>query len=160
MYLLSMKKFYLLIVFLFISNCTLNKVVKHHGVHFLDKKQEKLTVSVSNANDIVDILGPPSTKSKFDNDVWIYIERKNSKSSVMKLGKKKLIVNNVLVLEINSRGLLLKKEFLDINKMNKIDFAKKSTETIYNRDSFVYDFLSSMRQKINDPLKKRKNRSN
>ena len=32
--------FYLIVIFLFISNCTLNKVIKHHGVHFLEKKNE------------------------------------------------------------------------------------------------------------------------
>jgi hypothetical protein len=40
--------------------------------------------------------------------------------------------------------------------MNKIKFSKQETENVYTKDSFVYDFLSSMRQKINDPLGKRK----
>ena len=57
------------------------------------------------------ILGPPSTLSSFDNDVWIYIERKTTKSSLIKLGKKKTMVNNVLILEISSNGLLVKKDF-------------------------------------------------
>ena len=34
-------------------------------------------------------IGPPSTKSTFDNDVYIYIERKTSSSKLRKLGKKK-----------------------------------------------------------------------
>ena len=83
-----MKKIFFFILLLLISNCKLNKVVKHHGVHFLDKKQEKLSLKTTNKNDIVKILGPPSTKSTFDNDLWIYIERKTTKASVFKLGKK------------------------------------------------------------------------
>ena len=153
-------KILFILLFLFISNCTLNKVVKHHGVHFLDKKQKSLELQSSNRNDILSVLGPPSTKSSFDNDVWIYIERKTTKSSVIKLGKKKTIVNNVLVLEIDNSGLLVKKDFLDINNMNKIKFSEKSTELTYSKNSFVYDFLSSMRQKINDPLGKRKKKKN
>jgi hypothetical protein len=51
---------------------------------------------------------------------------------------------------------MLKKDFYDITKMNKIKFSKKKTEEKYTKKSFVYDFLSSMRQKINDPLGKRK----
>ena len=90
MYLLFMNKFLIIAIFLLISNCTLNKVVKHHGVHYLDKKQEKLILSNTNKNDIIKILGPPSTKSTFDNDVWIYIERKHIESSLFKLGKDKL----------------------------------------------------------------------
>jgi hypothetical protein len=75
---------------------------------------------------------------------------------MLKLGKEKIIVNNVLVLEINYKGLLVKKDFYDINKMNKLTFTEKSTKKTYSKKSFVYDFLSSMRQKINDPLGKRK----
>ena len=150
-----MKILYILL-FIFISNCTLNKVVKHHGVAFLDKKEKKLLLNTSNKNDITSLLGPPSTKSNFDNDIWIYIERKTSKQSLLTLGKKEIIVNNVLVLEIDNKGLLVKKEFLDIEDMKKLKFSKKNTEITYSKNTFVYDFLSSMRQKINDPLGKRK----
>ena len=133
-----------------------NKVVKHHGVHFLDKKQEKLILNSTNVNDILFLLGPPSTKSTFDTDIFIYIERKSTNKSIFKFGKEKIIVNNVLVLEINYKGLLVNKDFYDINKMNKLTFTEKNTEKTYSKKSFVYDFLSSMRQKINDPLGKRR----
>ena len=141
---------------LFISNCSFNKVVKHHGVNFLDKKEKKLTILKANRNDILDILGPPSTKSSFDNDLWIYIERKTSVSSVFKLGKKELIVNNVLILEIDTKGLLVKKNLFNINDMNNINFSKDYTAASYSKSTFVYDFLSSLRQKVNDPLGKRR----
>ena len=141
---------------MFISNCTFNKVIKHHGVHFLDKKQDKLYISKTNKNDILTELGPPSTRSTFDNDIWIYIERKTSKRSLFTLGKKKLYKNNVLVLEIDNKGLLVKKDFFDINDMNKLEFSENKTTVQYTKNSFVYDFLSSVRQKVNDPLGKRK----
>ena len=151
-----MKNIFIIFIFFFIANCSLNKVVKHHGVHFLDKKQEKLTLNKSNKNDITEILGPPSTTSTFNNDVWIYIERKNTKSSIIKLGKRKLIVNNVLILEIDNKGLLVKKDFYNKQDMNKISFTDQDTQINYSKRSFVYDFLSSMRQKVQDPLGKRK----
>jgi len=151
-----MKKIIIIAIFLLTSNCTLNKLVKHHGVHFLDKKQEKLTLSTTNKNDIIKILGPPSTKSTFDNDVWIYIERKLVESSVFKLGKDKLIVNNVLVIEINNQGLLVKKDFYDLNKVNEYKFTEAKTEVAYSKQSFVSDFFSSLRQKIDAPAKKRR----
>ena len=152
-----MKNIYLFIILTFIfSACNLKNIENHHGVHFLNKKQEKLTVGISNKNDILKLLGYPSTKSTFDNDLWIYIERKTDNSSIIKLGKEKLIVNNVLLLEINNRGLLKKKELIDINQMQKIEFSAKTTESNYSKRTFLYDFLSSMRQKINDPLGKRK----
>ena len=153
-------KILLLIIFLLIVNCKLNKVVDSHGVHYLDKKQQSLTVNKSNKNDIIVLLGPPSTKSKFDNDLWIYIERKKTRTTFLKLGKKKIFSNNVLLLEIDSKGLLAKKEFLDINDMQEVKFIDDVTDISYSKKTFVYDFLSSMRQKVNDPLgiraKKRK----
>ena len=151
-----MNKIYFIIIFLCIANCSFNKAIKHHGVNFLEKKQEKLILKTTNKNDIIKILGPPSTKSTFDNDVWIFIERKTTTKKIFKLAKKKILVNNVLVLEIDSYGLLVKKEFYNMEKMNDLDFSKRTTETTYTKKSFVYDFMSSMRQKLNDPLGKRK----
>ena len=150
------KLFIFFIISLFISACTLKKVEKHHGVHFLDKKQEKLKVNRSNKNDIIKLLGSPSTKSTFDNDLWIYIERKTDNSSLTKFGSEKIIVNNVLLLEINSMGLLEKKEFLDLKNMQDLKFSELTTNNQFKKNTFLYDFLSSLRHKINDPLGKRR----
>ena len=74
------------------------------------------------------------------------------------MGRRELVVNNVLVLEIDERGLLAKVEFYDIEDMNKLKIDSDATSVGYNKKSFVYDFLASMRQKINDPLGVRKKR--
>ena len=151
-----MKKIIFLSLVLLLSNCTLNKVVQHHGVHNLEKKQLKLKINTSNKNDITKIIGPPSTKSTFDNDVYIYIERKTSSSRLTKLGKKKLLTNNILILEINSKGVLVSKKFYDKKSMQKIKFEENITNTDYSKRSFVFNFLSSLRQKIDDPLGKKR----
>jgi len=148
--------FYIIFLSLLVSNCTLNKVKKHHGVRYLETKQAKLTLNKSNKNDIINILGPPSTKSTFNNDLWIYIERTTSKKSLIKLGQTKIITNNVLILEIDTYGLLVKKDFIDITQMKDLDFLPNQTNNNITKKSFLYNFLSSMRQKINDPLGKRK----
>jgi outer membrane protein assembly factor BamE (lipoprotein component of BamABCDE complex) len=150
-----MKKL-LILTLLFLASCSLNKVVQHHGVHNLEKKQTKLKVNFTNKNDIIKIIGPPSTKSTFDNDVYIYIERKTSTSKLTKLGKKKLLANNILVLEIDNNGILLSKKFYDINDMNKMNFNEAQTGVNYSKKSFIYSFLSSLRQKIDDPLGKKR----
>ena len=148
--------FYIIISFFLITSCTINNVVKKHGVRNLEKKQKNLITLEANKNDIQEILGPPSSKSVFDNDLWIYIEREITNDKLLKLGKEKLITNNVLFIEIDSKGLLVNKSFYDINEMNETKLSKLSTEAKYTKKSFIYDFLSSMRQKINDPLGKRK----
>ena len=96
----------LILIFLFLSSCKFERLVDNHGTHYLEKKQKKLTINVTNKNDIINILGPPSTKDKFDNDVWLYIERKKTNQGVLALGRKKTYLNNVLLLEINNKGLL------------------------------------------------------
>ena len=122
----------------------------------MEKKQAKLKINETNKNDIIELIGPPSTKNTFDNDIYIYIEKKTSNSKLMKLGKKKLIKNDVLVLEIDNDGILLTKKFYNKNDMNKINFDVNITGMNYSKRSFVLDFLSSLRQKIDDPLGKKR----
>ena len=140
---------------LVVSNCSLNPVVKHHGVPLLEKKQASLIVNKSNKNDILEILGNPSTKSKFDTDLWIYVERQQTQSKIKNLGRMKVFKNDVLILEIDNYGLLKKKNFYNINDMNKINVVEATTQTGFEKNSFIYEFMSSMRQKINDPLGQR-----
>ena len=143
---------YLFILSLIVTNCSFEKVVRHHGVSFLEKKQKNLIINKTNKNEIIEILGKPSTQSKFNNDVWIYIERKQTQSQFKNLGKMKIYKNDVLVLEIDDYGLLKKKDFYNVKDMKKIDIVKKTTEGNITKNSFIYDFMSSLRQKINDPL--------
>ena len=150
-----MKKL-LLLSLIILSSCSLNKVIHHHGVNNLEKKQAKLKINFTNRNDILDLIGPPSTKSTFDNDIYIYIERKTSGTKLTKLGKKKLVKNNVLILEIDNNGILLSKKFYDKNDMNNLNFDKNETNIEYEKRSFIYNFLSSVRQKIDDPLGKKR----
>mgnify|MGYP001438406580 CR=1 FL=1 len=122
----------------------------------LEIKNKKLIINENNRNDVIKILGPPSVTSSFDNDILFYIERKISTDKIYKLGKRNIIKNNVLMIEIDNRGILVKKEFYDLNKMKDLKVVSTETEIDYKKQSFIYDFLSSMRQKINDPLGKRK----
>ena len=154
------KTLYIIFFSLIVTNCSLKPVVKHHGVPFLEKKQKNLILNKSNVNDIRKILGNPSTRSKFNNDVWIYIERRQTQSELKKLGKMKIYKNNILVIEIDKFGILKKKEFYNMNDMENIKITKITTDDKFEKNSFIYEFMSSMRQKINDPLgvraKKRK----
>jgi len=152
------KILYIIFFSLIVTNCTLKKVVKHHGVPFLEKKQATLIINKSNKNDIRKLLGKPSTTSKFDKDVWIYIERKQTQSALKNLGKMKIFKNDVLVLELDNYGILQNKEFYNKDDMENIKITEATTEAGFKRNSFIYDFMSSMRQKINDPLGKRANK--
>ena len=146
------KILYIILISLIVSNCSFKPVVKHHGVPFLEKKQLELTINESNKNDIRKILGNPSTTSKFDNDVWIYIEQKKTQSKLKNLGRMKIYENNILILEINKYGILKEKKFYDKEAMKNIEIVKATTRSGFEKKSFIYNFVASMREKLNDPL--------
>jgi len=149
-------KIILIILTLFLSNCKLNKVVNHHGIHNLELKSKELFVNKTNVNDINKILGPPSSSSYFNNDVLIYLERKTSNSKLLKLGKRKLIVSNVLLLEVDKRGMLINKEFLNKNDLNKLKISQKETKISTTKQSFISEALSNVINRIDDPLGKKR----
>ena len=146
-----MKKIsYFIFVILIATSCSLKPVDNYHGVAFLEEKQKELLINTSNKNDILKILGAPSTESIIEDDLWIYIENRKSRSSLLKLGKGVVVTNNVLVLEINKKGLLKNKKFYNIDDQNEIQFNKDTTK-MSEKDSFVYGVISSLRQKIDSP---------
>ena len=149
-------KIILIILAIFLTSCKLNKVVNHHGIHNLEAKSQELLINQTNINQIKDLLGPPSSTSYFDEDILIYLERKTSNSKLLKLGKKKLIANNVLLLEVDNRGMLINKEFLNQDDLNKLKFTDKTTKTTADQESFVSRALSGVITKIDDPLGKKR----
>ncbi|MDC2997007.1 hypothetical protein OAY51_00190 [Candidatus Pelagibacter sp.] len=149
-------KIILIILTIFLSSCKLNKIVNHHGIHNLELKSEKLLINETNINDIKKILGPPSSTSYFDNDVFIYLERKTSNSKLLKLGKKKLLVSNLLLLEIDNRGILINKRFLSKNDLNELKISKKETGLNTQERSIISQALSNIIDKLDDPLGKKR----
>ena len=149
-------KILLIILAIFLTGCKLNKIVNHHGIHNLEAKSKELLIDKTNINEINELLGPPSSSSYFDNKVLVYLEKKTSNSKLHKLGKKKLITNNVLLLEVNNKGMLVNKKFFNKKDLNNIKFSKKTTDVDIGKQSFIYKTLSGVRSKINDPLGKKR----
>ena len=147
---------YLLFALLTITNCSLNPVINHHGVHNLDLKQSKIIIGVTNKNDLIKIIGPPMIKSYIDENVLIYIEKKTSSSKLSKFGKQKLLVNDVLVLNFDNKGILINKLLLSKEEMNNISFEEKITEMNLSKKSFIIQALQTIRTSIDDPLSKKR----
>ena len=152
-----MKKIFLLLFFFLLTlNCAKNKVSNTHGVRFIEKKFEILELNKSNKNDVRKFIGPPSTVSEFDNK-WVYIERQKRSQSLLKLGERKINMNNVLIIEFNESGILISKNLLNINDMNKIIASDKKTQKKFSNNNLVYDIFSTLREKINAGTRKKKN---
>jgi len=140
----------ILLLSFFLLDCQRNKVIKSHGIIFLEKREALLKTSVTNKNDVVGILGQPHIRSMKDKNTWLYIERTKTRGSVHRLGQNILLNNNVLVVKFNKYGILEEKIFYDKNKMNDHKFKKEVTDNVVKRGSFLESFLSSIRRKM-DP---------
>jgi outer membrane protein assembly factor BamE (lipoprotein component of BamABCDE complex) len=142
------KYFYLFLVLFLISSCQTNEVIRTHGISYLENREKLIFVNKSNKNDVVELFGQPSTKGMTDDNLWIYIERTMTKGTMLKFGRNYLKKNNTLVLEFDKYGMLIKKEFYDKDKMQKLAFTKDITENELRKENFIYSFLSSIRQKM------------
>ena len=155
-----MTKYIFIFIFFIISSCSSGKVVNTHGNNLINITNSKLIVNKTNKNDIIDLLGPPSSKSSFNENIWIYIETKKQSTSLFKIGSRKLIKSNVLVVRLNERGVLKKKDYYNIDDMNKIKFSEQVTKSGYDKNSYVYGVLRSLRDKINSPIKRKSSKDN
>jgi outer membrane protein assembly factor BamE (lipoprotein component of BamABCDE complex) len=145
--------YFLLIILFFITSCNKKEILKTHGIAYLEKREKLIIINKSNKNDAIAILGQPSTKGMIDDNLWIYIERTSTRGSILKLGKNYLKKNNVLILEFDKYGILAKKEFYNKDNMKKISFSKETTSNEIMKENFIYSFLSSVRQKMQNKRK-------
>ena len=148
-------KILILFLFLFTLNCSTNKVSKNHGFKSLETKFEKIVINQTNKNDIIDLIGSPSTKSDFNKNKWFYIERRKTNQSLFKLGQKKIEKNNILMVEFNNRGILKNKKIFDMDDMNEIKYVKSLTQKEFKQNNFLYNIFTSFREKMNAPARNR-----
>ena len=132
----------------FLTNCQKNKVIKSHGIFYLENRDRLLKVNNTNVNDVIKILGQPHTKSIKDKNTWLYIERTKTRGKMIKLGRNVLMNNNVLIVKFNEQGILKEKILYNKDDMNKYKFAEVITVNEIKRGSFIDSFLSSIREKM------------
>ena len=149
-------KYIFIILFVFIVNCKGNKVSNYHGNKLLDKKYDIIKVNSTNKNDLLKLIGPPSSISDFDENKWFYIERLKTNQSIIKLGNQVIKKNNVLIVEFNKMGVIKNKEILNLENMNDLKYLKQTTEKDFKQDNVIYNIFTSLREKINAPARTRK----
>jgi len=153
---MSFIKLFYLLIFIITINCSGNKVSNYHGVKSLETKFQIIHLNKTNKNDLISLIGPPSIKSDFNNNKWFYLERQKSNQSLLKLGAQKIKKNNILVVELSDSGILINKKLLNLGNMNDVKYLKTETNKEFKNKNAVYDALSSLREKINAPLRNKK----
>ena len=148
-------KYFITLIFILTLNCSGNKVSNYHGSKLLSSKYNMIEVNVTNKNDLIKIIGPPSTISDFNKNLWFYFERLKTNQSLVKLGTQKIKKNNILIVELNNKGILKSKRILDLDDMNDVEYIKIVTTKEFKNDNLIYGIFSSLREKINAPLRNR-----
>ena len=149
-----MKKL-IFIIFIFIISCSANKLSNFHGSKSLEKKFSSIEKNKTNKNDLVKIIGQPSTISDFNTNKWFYIERLKKNQSLLKLGRQKIKKNNILIVEFDNKGILTTKKLLNLNDMKDIKYLEEITEKEFEQDNIIYNVFTSLREKINAPARNR-----
>ena len=148
-------RIFFIFLFLFILNCSSNKISINHGFKSLQEKFNKITINKTNKNDMLKIVGPPSSVSNFNKNKWFYIERMKTNQTIFKLGIKKIDKNNILIVEFNNKGILKDKKILKLNDMNDIKYVKAITEKDFRQNNILFNIFSSLREKANAPVRNR-----
>ena len=143
-----------IIIPLFLYNCSFNVKKDNHGLTSLNTRGQILVLKKSNKNDVIKLIGKPHTKSIENENKWIYFERRVEKGKFHKLGKNILTENNVLELNFDKYGVLVKKNIINIDDMNKIKTYARQTENNVKQQSAIAGFLSSVKQKMYNKKKK------
>ena len=142
----SIKKLILRVLLLFfLTSCSTEPVRQVHGVPNLENKYNSIFNEISNKNDVINIFGETLLKEYPDDSIWIYAETERTNNF---FGNKKIIKNNLLVLEFNSKGILISKNILDAKKIKDLDFEKITTKSFALNENFSKKFLTSLRKRL------------
>ena len=142
-------------IFIFIIGCSANKLSNYHGNKLLERKYDNIIINKTNKNDLIKMIGQPSTISDFDKNKWFFVERLKKNQSLLKLGKQKIKKNNILIVEFNDKGILVSKNLLNIENMNELEHLEKITQKEFQKDDLIYNIFTSLREKINAPARQR-----
>ena len=115
----------------------------------------KIEVNKTNKNDLINLIGNPSSISDFDSNKWYYFERLKTNQSLLKLGNQKIKKNNILVVKLDNYGIVKSKKIITIDDMNDVKAIKDFTKKDFENKNLMYGLFSSLREKINAPARKR-----
>ena len=148
------KNLSLLIIIVAISSCALKKIDYAHGVLNLNAKEKLLETKKTNKNDTIKLLGESLAYDFTNKNIWIYSEVRETRSFY---GKKIIVKNDVLVLEFDQKGVLIKKNLLNLNQINEIVFDDSGTKTMSINQSVLKQILSSTKKRMDAAKDKYKN---
>ena len=149
-YLKIILKIIFAILFFQLNSCGL-KVIENHGQIYEENINFKeLQVGKTTKNEIVELLGSPSTTSNFDNEQsWIYISSEFKKFIFLDGSNTD---QKILILSFN-QNTLKNKELLSKNDINNIEYEETLTDSRGKKVNWIKEFFTNLNP---DPYGRRK----
>ena len=149
-YLKIILKIIFAILFFQLNSCGL-KVVENHGqIYEKNINFKELQVGKTTKNEIVELLGSPSTTSNFDNEQsWIYISSEFNKFVFLDGSNTD---QKILILSFN-QNTLKDKELLSRNDINNIEYEDTITDSKGKKINWIKEFFTNLNP---DPYGKKK----
>ena len=149
-YLKIILKIIFAILFFQLNSCGL-KVIENHGqIYEKNINFKELQVGKTTKNEIVELLGSPSTTSNFDNEQsWIYISSEFKKFIFLDGSNTD---QKILILSFN-QNTLKNKELLSKNDINNIEYEETLTDSRGKKVNWIKEFFTNLNP---DPYGRRK----
>jgi len=140
-YLKIILKIFFAILFFQFNSCGL-KVIDNHGQIYEENANfEELEIGKTTKNEVVKLLGSPSTTSNFDEEQsWIYI---NSEFRRFIFLDGTNTDQKILILSFN-QNVLNNKELLSKNDINNIKYEESVTDSRGKKVNWVKEFFTDL----------------
>ena len=134
-------KIFFTILFFQLNSCGL-KVVENHGqIYGKNLDLNELQIGKTTKNEIVELLGSPSTTSNFDNEQsWIYISSEFKKFVFLDGSNTD---QKILILSFN-QNTLKNKEILSKNDINSIQYEETITDSRGKKVAWIRQFFTNL----------------
>lgn len=152
-----MNKLYLIISILILYSCSNKPAIILTGTLNLNNKEKILITGTSNRNDVLKILGPSIIRGYPDENKWVYFEQHQTKNL---FGKNKITKNDLLIINFDNKGLIIKKKLFDIKNNNEIELSEEITKTFAIEETLAKKFFSSMRKRIENKMMEKQSNYN
>ena len=134
-------------VLVFCCSCMIRQ--EHHGKELTKEALNKLKINKSTKEEVLDILGTPSSISTFNNNIWYYISLK--KKGVSILNPK---ITDQVVIEIRFKNeILVRLKKYTNDELSSFKFNKQKTEVKGNESGVLKDFVRNLGRYNKDPNK-------
>ena len=141
---------YIIIISIILGACS-NSRISNHGTIFTKKEINIIKNTKLNKSEIIEILGQPSTKSTFSDDIWYYIANVQREKGYFKI---KTISNSILKIVFNKKQQVISYNYVSNGKTFDISINKDKTFADLDKDgSFWQDFLSSFARRLKEPAR-------